>query len=319
MKNNVGILLNTPSLGGAERSIIEQAALIQTDAKITFYIPKINNKTDFTKSIENYISESLSAKIKYFSYPESLYSVSRSKGGINLIKVLFSFILIFKNLFITNILKEDILWANGNKIGLCSYLYCFLFGYKKRFIWHFRDYPSLAGIYGKVWKVFKIKSKFEFILIGNSNSVSSALRELAPEHVGVKSIYNPTSSLEISKKSFSGRSITIGVASMLAPWKGHHEVLLMGSLYEESLKTLNISSINIYGADIYKTDGLHSNYNSDLELLLEKIPCDLINFVGLCAPAQIFEEIDILIHSSIEPEPFGRVISEAYGARVPVI
>jgi glycosyltransferase involved in cell wall biosynthesis len=53
--------------------------------------------------------------------------------------------------------------------------------------------------------------------------------------------------------------------------------------------------------------------------MIEKMPTDLIEFAGLKNPETIYAEIDCLIHYSIRPEPFGRVIVEAFATSVPVI
>jgi len=52
---------------------------------------------------------------------------------------------------------------------------------------------------------------------------------------------------------------------------------------------------------------------------VKKFPSSLIRFCGLKRPQEIFNEIGILIHTSLRSEPFGRVIVEGFSAGVPVI
>lgn len=107
---------------------------------------------------------------------------------------------------------------------------------------------------------------------------------------------------------------------MLAPWKGLHDVLWMIALYRDELRTIGIEKFSFYGGAIYQTNGSHLRYQQDLILLVAKLGLsEFVFFAGLQSPEKIFSEIDLLIHSSLEREPFGRVIIEAFRAHVPVI
>jgi glycosyltransferase involved in cell wall biosynthesis len=101
--------------------------------------------------------------------------------------------------------------------------------------------------------------------------------------------------------------------------KGVHEVYFFAWFYERELKALGIKKIRLYGDNVYETKGDHSNYKNDLKKMIEKMPTDLIEFAGLKSPETIYSEIDCLIHYSTRPEPFGRVIAEAFATSVPVI
>src|SRR5690606_1107486 len=82
---------------------------------------------------------------------------------------------------------------------------------------------------------------------------------------------------------------------------------------------LGYREIRIYGDNIYQTSGDHQGYKEQLEVIsrmLKRLP---VNFCGLKTPKEIFAEIDVLVHSSIAPEPFGRVIVEAMANGVAVL
>jgi glycosyltransferase involved in cell wall biosynthesis len=130
-------------------------------------------------------------------------------------------------------------------------------------------------------------------------------------------IYNPSG--EKLRPRVINKIETIGIVSMLAPWKGIHQILLWASLYEEKLKKIGIKEINIYGADIYKTKGSHQNYATQLIKLKQNFPCSLINFKGNISPSIIYNTIDLLIHPVISPEPFGRILIEAFTTKIPVL
>ena len=130
-------------------------------------------------------------------------------------------------------------------------------------------------------------------------------------------IYNPSGlpAKNIEKKMIK----TIGFASMLAPWKGIHEIILWAKMYERDLMDLGIEGINIYGADIYATQGNHVGYADQLTGLIKKLNPQLISLKGAKSPQQIFSEIDCLVHYSLEAEPFGRVLIEAFHNGIPAI
>ena len=53
--------------------------------------------------------------------------------------------------------------------------------------------------------------------------------------------------------------------------------------------------------------------------LMEKLKPKLVHFKGMREPKEIFTDIDCLIHYSLEAEPYGRVLIEAFHNSVPSI
>jgi glycosyltransferase involved in cell wall biosynthesis len=104
---------------------------------------------------------------------------------------------------------------------------------------------------------------------------------------------------------------------MLTPWKGIHNVLFFEKLYRKELISLGITELAIFGDDIYKTDNQQADYKKELVSFSSKD--SLVKFHGKVAANEIYSKTDILIHSSIEPEPFGRVILEAFSCGIPVL
>jgi glycosyltransferase involved in cell wall biosynthesis len=318
MNKKIAILLNTPILGGAERSIVQQIDLLGKNYDYTFFIPIIQGRDNQAEQLVALIDR-LDANILFFEFPQEIYKVSRSQFGINPFKIGLSFISLLHEYKKMNLSNYDVIWANGNKVGVSSLLYCFIYRYRNTFVWHFRDYPSDGRKFSLIWKLLSNKFKFKTQLIGNSISVSKELSRVTSNKTPVKTIYNPVSDYSTSSDEFKQNDITIGFAGMFAPWKGIHELILWASLYEQKLLELQITKIRIFGDEIYLTSGEHSGYKNQLEELLCKFPNSLVEFAGIVPPDQIYKETDILIHTSLDPEPFGRVITEAFSAGIPVI
>lgn len=308
------IVLNSPYLGGAERSIVYQMAMQSTE-DIYFILPTLC--AGDTDELVRFICETMhcgSDRIQMINFPSSLFSVSRTNSLINNLFGLLSLpLLIFR---LKKTLRESsLLWCNGNKVGLPFYLAARIYGLSGKFIWHFRDYPSEGRLFRQIWNLFG-GEKFSFTCVGNSQSVAEKIRQVTNDEINICAIYNPVGRLNLTPKG-SGGVKHIGCVSMLAPWKGIHEVVDCALFYEAELIAMGIESIKIYGAQIYKTSGEHSSYFEEIQEIAKD--SKLIKFMGKKNPEEIYSEIDLLIHSSISPEPFGRVLTEAFYANVPVI
>ncbi len=314
----IAAIFNTNQLGGAERSFISQLKMVQGENKITYYIPRLNS--DGSSPIENEIKAG--ATIIPLDIPLSYYQLSRKNrfqliwGAIGLVVSIPHFYKNYRKIF-----ENDIIYANGNKVAFLLLLFAILHRYHKRFIWHFRDYPQ-----GRIFRlIFKlaISRKIDLRLAANSYSVAKNIQEVLQigKQKEVKVIYNPAQSYGTEKaaKSINKEKIIIGIPSMLAPWKGIHQIPILANLFEEQLKELNIGEIQIFGKNIYMTKGDHQSYEDQLRKLMKRFPSDLVKFKGLKKPDEIFSSVDIIIHTSIRPEPFGRVILEAFKNRIPVI
>lgn len=319
--SNIAAFLNSPSLGGAERSLILQLKNLQ-EQKIKIYIPFIQHRKEAI-ALGHYIENELKeAQIIFYKFPSSLYSFSRSNLFYNpyrVIKSVFSMIMLLLTYYRLGILKSNVWWINGNKVGMPILLLGKICKFKEKIIYHLRDYPFNEGLFKYLWKLILKLDSCEVIIVSNSFDVQKKAQEILNNDPNLNFMvcYNPVD-LNVNKSSqvkSSGK--IIGLASMLVPWKGIHFVINFMNIYKSRLKDIGIASLNIYGENIYFTSAANSDYKNQL-LKLSKSN-ELIHFLGLKSPDEIFEEIDILIHPSLKPEPFGRIIAESFRAHIPVI
>lgn len=306
---SIAVIFNTNKLGGAERSMLLQLVSLQRN-DLVFYLPKKD-----VGEVEKEIKRLHLGKVIYYFYPKSLYEVSRT----NLFVSFFAFFEILKYLLFghsfQDLKKFDVIYLNGNKAAFL-FLLTFIFRkWKGRIIWHLRDYfyKSLAA--DVIWSTLLFNKNIKIIC--NSFSVKDDLSRSVLKKYSKTVIYNP-SGLHLNARKLQ-RVETIGFVSMMAPWKGVHEMILFAWLYEKELIEMGIKKISIYGDNLYETQGEHRNYKEDLKKMINKFPSNLIHFEGMQSPEKIFSEIDCLVHHSLEKEPFGRVIIEGLDARIPVI
>lgn len=317
MRKNLYCFFNSPYLGGAERSFIQQAQDLRTHKpgayNITFFIPYLE-KISEAEAIKSALVQSgfSNSKIVFFKYSRGLYSLSRSGSRFLVFKLMsafFGLLLVLRSLSRLSFNEPDVMWVNGNKSAIVLFLYCLIFRFKCRFLWHFRDYPAFKSPLKQLYRVGKLFPLKNIEFIGNSLDVTRHLLQIS-KNVKAHSLYNPVSEFQFQydeKKEF-----VIGGASMFAPWKGLHELIIFCGLFEKELKKLGVKEFHIYGDEIYRTDGDHSGYKENLISLNKKLGSDLIKFMGLKNPELIFQNLDVFIHSSTKPEPFGRVILESY-------
>jgi glycosyltransferase involved in cell wall biosynthesis len=312
----IAVLFNTNQLGGAERSLVEQLAFQKSSGEeFTFFIPELSGHTHLLK---DFITGKGFSTIVTYRYPIFIYELSRSQMLRSFIPVmklpsLFLYLFHWRHLF----KAFDVFYVNGNKAVLPLLACLFFFRRETKVFWHFRDFPS-PRVFKKLGNSLPaILPHMKLQLIGNSESVSKSLRGCFP-HYPVRTIYNLAG--DLPKHHEKNELNTVGIVAMLAPWKGLHDVLLMISLFKNELLSLGYKKFIFYGGSIYHTKGVHQNYALGLKILVKKLEIeDLVTFAGEKSPQQIFSEIDVLIHSSLEPEPFGRVIVEGFKSGVPVI
>jgi glycosyltransferase involved in cell wall biosynthesis len=214
--------------------------------------------------------------------------------------------------------QYSLVYLNGNKAAFLFFVKNRLISFKGKVVWHLRDYYHSSKLTNMAWRILNNCSPRNLSFICNSNSVKESLQSSPWSTYPVDVIYNPVGTNLVTRE-ISKNIKTIGFVSMMAPWKGVHEIVLWSKLFEKELAELGVTNIKIYGGDIYKTEGSHKEYSQQIQKLSEKFPSKLLSFEGHKEPSEIFEEIDCLIHYSLAPEPFGRVIIEAFDAGIPVI
>ncbi|MFA6236662.1 MAG: glycosyltransferase family 4 protein [Bacteriovorax sp.] len=311
--NKIAVIMNTNELGGAERSMVFQL-VNQHDNQFTFFLPHITE----SKALEKFLKSSGFNDISYYNYPRSLYSISRSSlvPGFGVFKDIYS--LFFRAGEFASLNQFDMVYLNGNKAAFLFFAKNKLLHYKGKVVWHLRDYYHSSKLTNTLWKLLSNLKRENLSFICNSDSVKGSLAVSPWKNYPVQVIYNPVGE-QLPVRDTARNIKTIGFVSMMAPWKGVHEIVLWCKLFEAELESLGITSVKIYGGDIYKTVGSHNSYSEQIKRLNTKFNSKLLSFQGHKEPKEIFQEIDCLIHYSLSPEPFGRVILEAFDAGIPVI
>jgi len=107
--------------------------------------------------------------------------------------------------------------------------------------------------------------------------------------------------------------VVIGIVGRIAPWKGQDVFVHAAAMVAERHPEARFA---IVGAPMFGDD----DFQHDLSALVYQYGLDgRVMFTGWRGAQEAMAALDIVVHASTEPEPFGRTIAEAMAAGVPVV
>jgi glycosyltransferase involved in cell wall biosynthesis len=114
-------------------------------------------------------------------------------------------------------------------------------------------------------------------------------------------------------------TLRVGLVATYARWKGQTLFLEAAARVVQALGP-GAARFYIVGGSAYATGG--SQFSRE-ELVAEIARCGLEGVAGLVPfqsePARAFRSLDVVVHASTQPEPFGRTIVEAMACAKPII
>ena len=181
-------------------------------------------------------------------------------------------------------------------------------------IWHLRD--RIADDYLPHSAVVLVRAAARVIptaVVANSRVTLDTLPTVGPARI----VYNPVvpDSVEhaAAAAARSGACTTVGMVGRLAPWKGQHVFL---EAFAQAFLGTHVSG-RVIGTALFGEDAYGQHLREEAERLGI---ADQIEFRGFREDIQAeLTELDILVHSSVIPEPFGQVVLEGMAAGIPVI
>ncbi|MCC3382058.1 glycosyltransferase family 4 protein [Paenibacillus farraposensis] len=182
-------------------------------------------------------------------------------------------------------------------------------------IWHIRDHIGPPYLKPIVAKGIRLMSRFlPNGVIANSKSTLSAL-ELPPDKktlVVYSAFAKAITARDVSANARDDDSFNVVLVGRLAEWKGQHILLEAArSFLPDKRVKFWLAGDALFGEEEYK---------SRLESTMSEYGLDNVNLLGHVDDIQgLMQRCDLLIHTSITPEPFGQVIIEGMAAGLPVI
>jgi glycosyltransferase involved in cell wall biosynthesis len=224
--------------------------------------------------------------------------------------------------------KPDVVHSNGMKAHLLAGL---LAPPRTRLVVHLHDFIGSRRASRRLLPLLaRLRRRSTFV--ANSNAVAKDFRQLAP-HADVRTVYNvvdvdyfapgagePTwlaARAELAPPA--PKAISFGLVATYARWKGH-------GLFIDAAGRLKAAHPNqafrfyVVGSPIYSTAG---SQVSGQELQLAANEAGISECFGLVPfqgdVARVYRSLNVVVHASIQPEPFGRAIVEAMACARPVI
>lgn len=216
--------------------------------------------------------------------------------------------------------RHDVVYANSQKAFVVAALAALLA--RRPLIWHLRDILT-PGHFSRtnIRAVVALANRLADGVIANSRASADAFLAAGGSAAKVRVIHSgvdPTPFLQLgnadaealrTRLGLEGRQV-IGLFGRLAPWKGQHVAV-------EALPDLPGVHLLVVGASLFG----EGDYERGLHRLAEQLRVtDRVSFLGARSdvPA-LMELVDVVVHTSIEPEPFGRVLVEGMLAGKPVV
>jgi glycosyltransferase involved in cell wall biosynthesis len=214
----------------------------------------------------------------------------------------------------------DILHTNGLKSHVVGSLASLLA--RRPVVWHVRDVlrPGLTR------RAFGILARWTAArVVANSRATAAAFPGLAPPRLRV--VYNgldaaryspgPRDHAARASLGASEEDFLVGAVGALAPLKGHVHLIRAAP---RILERCPAARFVIVGEEMYLTAG-HRGHRALLEAEARRL--GVAGRVLLAGrrddPVEVIRSLDVLVHASIYPESFGRVLVEAMACGVPVV
>jgi glycosyltransferase involved in cell wall biosynthesis len=212
-------------------------------------------------------------------------------------------------------MSPDLVHSNGFKMHVLG---AWATPFKVPVLWHIHDFvrgrPLMAPL-------LRAQAHRCAAIVANSRSVAADARTALGQRPAIFTVYNaidltefaPTGSV-MDLDYLAGMAplgeggVRVGIVATMARWKGHETFLRAIAM----LPTASPIRAYVIGGPLYETEG--SQYTiEELRLIAARMGLrDRVAFTGyLRETAPAMRSLDIVVHASTEPEPFGLVIAEA--------
>jgi glycosyltransferase involved in cell wall biosynthesis len=210
--------------------------------------------------------------------------------------------------------SPDVVHSNGVKthvLGAWS-------GSTAPLIWHVHDYLSERPVSARLLRHHR---RSVAAIIANSRSVARDATDVLRCDAPVETVYN---AIDVERFSPHGAkadldaaaglppapdgTLRVGLVATFARWKGH-------DVFIRALAGLSaIARVRGYviGGPLYRTGSASQVTLDELRALVRELGLDNIGFAGFMPePADAYRALDVVVHASTRPEPFGLCIAEA--------
>ncbi len=213
----------------------------------------------------------------------------------------------------------DIIHSNGLKSHLCTSA---LFQRHGSLLWHIHDYYSHRP---KIQRLIRLASRRATACFAISSSILDDIRLVAPKlqaHLLENCVdtdhFSPgeCDSTRLDREAgFDQPSsmLRVGLVATYANWKGH-------DLFLQAIARLPNIRGYIVGGPLYTTAGSQWSESQLRKMCRDLGIQDRVGFIPFQSdPLWVYRSLDVVVHASMRPEPFGLTIVEAMACGRPVV
>jgi glycosyltransferase involved in cell wall biosynthesis len=192
-------------------------------------------------------------------------------------------------------------------------------------LWHLHDYVGRRALTARLLRRYAHRCS---AVVANSKSVADDMRQVCGDAIAIHPVWNAVdlerfspSGPRIDLDALSGLPpasgvVRVGLVATFARWKGHATFLKALAALPRSLPVRGY----IVGGPVYETSGSQVSL-AELRALVASLGLDgRVGFTGFVQDsATAMRALDVVVHASTDPEPFGLVIAEAMACGRPVV
>ncbi|HZM60660.1 MAG TPA: glycosyltransferase family 4 protein [Vicinamibacterales bacterium] len=192
-------------------------------------------------------------------------------------------------------------------------------------LWHLHDYTARRVMMARLLRLIAHRCS---TAVANSRSVADDMRSVCGPQFDVHPVWNAVDlnrftpegpQLDLDTLAGLERSegvIRVGLVATFARWKGHRTFLDALALLAPSLRVRGY----VIGGPVYETAGSQVTLEELRSVAASLGLGDRVGFTGLVADsAAAMRALDVVVHASTDPEPFGLVIAEAMACAKAVV
>jgi glycosyltransferase involved in cell wall biosynthesis len=216
----------------------------------------------------------------------------------------------------------DVIHTNGLKMHVLG---AWARPHGSALVWHLHDYAGRRPFTARLLRRF---ARHCSAVVANSRSVAEDVRQICGEATAIRPVWN---AVDLTRFSPAGPRIDldhasglpaangllrVGLVATFARWKGHEVFLRALASLPPSLPIRGY----IVGGPLYETAGSQVSM-AGLRALVASLGLESrVGFTGFVQDSSAaMRALDIVVHASTDPEPFGLVIAEAMACAKPVV
>ena len=219
--------------------------------------------------------------------------------------------------------QPDLVHANGLKGHILS---AWVVSGKMRLLWHVHDYVSPRAISAALFRRFSARAD---TIVANSRSVAADVERVLGGERSVRVLHNGIDNARFSPDGPSldldaaaglatapAGTVRVGLVATYAKWKGHE-------IFLEAVSRLGPAvpvRAYVVGGPAYQVSASQWT-RADLNRRAAELGLDgRVGFLDFQADTSpVYRSLDVVVHASTAPEPFGLVIAEAMSCGRPVV